>query len=250
MKKIAVIIMGLTLMLATVALSDTSYAERQTSTNFNFSMSGCVNYGICGAEFIVGDIVEFKGTLTTHDGEPISGAEITVYKFLSKPELVPIVSGVTGIDGNIDLTWTAKLTPVEKTAYDVINKFQTETVTIFAQFDGDEQYTASTSKKKTATIMVNELKTIINSDKNLYRQGDSSLIYMAFLDNRDEFIDPDSLRVVLNNQEVQVEKKKVGSYVLTIPMLPKEHTQVFVIPVKEGYNIDNGFLTIIVDHLK
>ena len=98
--------------------------------------------------------------------------------------------------------------------------------------------------------MVNELKTIINSDKNLYRQGDSSLIYMAFLDNRDEFIDPDSLRVVLNNQEVQVEKKKVGSYVLTIPMLPKEHTQVFVIPVKEGYNIDNGFLTIIVDHLK
>jgi hypothetical protein len=55
---------------------------------------------------------------------------------------------------------------------------------------------------------------------------------------------------VLNDREVEVEQKQVGSYTLTLPSLPKEHTQLFVLPRKEGYNLNNGFLTIIVDGLK
>jgi hypothetical protein len=175
---------------------------------------------------------------------------VTIYKFVPKPELIPIASGVTGIDGDFELSWIAEFTPIERAPTDVTRKFQTETVTIFAQFDGNDQYASSRSGKNTATIKVNEIKTFVNSDKNLYRQGDEALIFLAFIDSHDEFVDPDSLRVVLNDREVEVEQKQVGSYTLTLPSLPKEHTQLFVLPRKEGYNLNNGFLTIIVDGLK
>lgn len=265
--KIAVVLMGLMLVLSTVALSNTSFATKQTSaiepnqgldlsrgrltpTSVTFEMSGCTNTLTCNAEWFVGETVEFMGTLTNADGEPIEGAPITVYKLIPKPELVPLASGVTGIDGEFTLTWTAEFTPVEKASTDVTRKFLTETVSVFAQFDGDDTYAHSRSGKSTAVIKVNELKTFVNSDKNLYRQGDSALVFLAFIDSHDNFVDPDSLRVVLNEKEVQAEKKKTGSYTWSIPALPKEHTQLLVIPKKEGYNINNGFLTIIVDGLK
>lgn len=265
--KIAVVLMGLMLVLSTVALSNTSYAAKQTSaiepnqsldltrgkltsTSVAFDMSGCTNTMTCNAELFVGDTVEFMGTLTNSTRGPVAGAKITVYKLLPKPELVPLAFGVTGIDGKFTLTWTAGFTSVEKASTDVTRKFLTETVTIFAQFDGDKKYAPSRSGKNTAIIKAPELMTFVNSDKNLYRQGDSALVFLAFVDNHDNFVDPDSLRVVLNDKEVQVEKKKTGSYTLTIPALPKEHTQLLVIPKKEGHNINNGFLTIIVDGLK
>lgn len=265
--KVAVVLMGLMLVLSTVALSNTSFATKQTSaiepnqgldlsrgkltpTSIALEMSGCTNTMTCNAEWFVGDSVEFMGTLTNADGEPIEGAPITVYKLIPKPELVPLASGVTGIDGEFTLTWTAEFTPVEKASTDVTRKFLSETVSVFAQFAGDDTYAPSRSGKSTAVIKVNELKTFVNSDKNLYRQGDSVLVFLAFIDSHDNFVDPDSLRVVLNEKEVQAEKKKTGSYTLSIPALPKEHTQLLVIPKKEGYNINNGFLTIIVDGLK
>ncbi|MEM2759442.1 MAG: hypothetical protein QXU32_07030 [Nitrososphaerales archaeon] len=247
--KIAVVLMGL-LVLSAVALSNTSYAQRTKPTAIEFEMSGCTNSMTCGAELFVGDTVEFKGRLTTSDGDPIVGVPITVYKFVPTPELVTIASGVTGIDGEFDLTWVAEFTPTERAPNDVTRKFLTETVTIFAQFEGNEQYSSSRSGKNTATIRVNELITFVNSDKNLYRQGDSAIVFLGFIDSHDQFVDPDSIRVVLNDREVQVEKKKEGSYTLTIPALPKEHTQLMVLPKKEGYNVRNGFLTLIVDGLK
>jgi hypothetical protein len=248
--KIAVVLMGLVLVLSTVAMANTSFAQRKMPTILEFEMTGCKNSLTCGAELLVGDEVQFTGVLTNANGDPLSEMPVTIYKFVPKPELIPIASGVTGIDGDFELSWIAEFTPIERAPTDVTRKFQTETVTIFAQFDGNEQYASSRSGKNTATIKVNEIKTFVNSDKNLYRQGDQALIFLAFIDSHDEFVDPDSLRVVLNDREVEVEQKQVGSYTLTLPSLPKEHTQLFVLPRKEGYNLNNGFLTIIVDGLK
>ncbi len=254
--KIAVILIGLMLVLSTAVLPDASYAQQkrkvsgQLETDLEFQMSGCTNSMTCNADFFVGDLVEFKGMLTSIIGDPITGAEITVYQFTPKPEMIPIASGVTGLDGDIELSWTTQFTPRERAPNDVTRKYQTEIVTIFAVFEGDDQYAPSRSSKNTASIKANELHTFINSDKNLYRQGDSALIFLAFVDSHDEFVDPDSLRVILNDNEVEVEKKKTGSYTFTISALPKEHTQLIVIPNKEGYNLNNGFLTIIVDGLK
>jgi hypothetical protein len=225
-------------------------ASRKIATVVEFEMTGCTNSMTCNAELFVGDMVEFTGALMTEDGEPIPNAEVTVYKFIPKPELVPIAEGVTGIDGEFTLSWTAEFTSMEKAPNDVTKKIPTETVTIFAQFEGDDRYGASRSSKNTATLSVNALNIFVNSEKNLYKQGESALVFIAIVDSHDEFVDPDGLRVVLNDREVEVEQKKVGSYTLTIPTLPKEHTQLIVIPRKEGFNIETGFLTIIVDGLK
>lgn len=248
--RLAVVPMGLMLVMSIVAISDTSFAARQESTNLEFEMSGCKNTMTCGAEFFVGDVVEFRGLVTTRSGNPISGAEITVYKFVPTPELIPIASGVTGIDGDLELTWTVAFTPTNRAPNDVTSQIRSETVKIYAQFEGDDQYSASRSSMNVGTINITELTTVINSDQNLYRQGGSALVFIAFVDSNDEFVDPDSLRVVLNDREIEVEKKKVGSYTVTLPALPKEHTQLLVVPTKEGYNVSPGFLTIIVDGLK
>ncbi len=252
------VLMGLMLVLGTATLLNIPYAASQSfnltegrmATSLELEMSGCTNSVTCNAELFAGDMVEFTGILTDGDGNPIQGAEVTIYKLIPKPALVAIASGVTGIDGDVTLTWVAEFTPMERAPDDVTRKFLSETVTIFAQYDGDEDYAPSKSSKSTAVITVNTLTTYVNSDKNLYMQGDSALIFIAFIDSNDEFVDPDSLRVVLNDKEVKVEQKKTGSYTLSIPPLPKEHTQLFVIPKKEGSNVTNGFLTIIVDGLK
>ena len=243
--------MGVMLVMSTaLAVSNTSFAAKQRASVVSMEMNACTNSMTCNAVFLVGDEVTFDGVLTTAEGEPISGAEINIIKAIPKPEMIVIASGVTGIDGDFALSWTAEFTEKEKAPQDVTGKILDENVAIFAQFEGDDQYMASRTPKNTAVIKADAIDTFVNSDKNLYSQGQSAIVFMAFVDSKDEFIDPDSIRVVLNDQEVEIEKKKTGSYTLTIESLPKEHTQLFVIPKKEGYNLENGYLTIIVDGLK
>jgi len=212
-------------------------------------MSGCTNTVTCNANWLVGDQVTLSGTLTDSDGNPVKNAQINIIKLIPKPELVVIASGVTGIQGDFSLTWTADITSVEKAMQDVTRKKLTENVAIYADFAGNDQYAPSRSPKSTAIIQADELRAYVNSDKNLYKQGDSALVFIAFLDSSDKFVDPDSIRVVVNDQVVQVDKKKTGSYTLTLPNLPREHTQLSVQPKKEGYNLKTGFLTIIVEGL-
>ena len=241
MNKIAVVLMGVMLVMSTVlAVSNTSFAAKQKATVLSMEMSGCTNSMTCGASFLIGDEVSFNGVLTTAEGEPIRGAEINVIKYIPKPELVVIASGVTGIDGDFQLSWAAEFTQMEKAPQDVTGKLLDENVAIYADFAGNDQYMASRSAKNSAVITANGIDTFVNSDKNLYSQGQSAIVFMAFVDSNDQFVDPDTLRVVLNDQEVEVEKKKEGSYTLTIDGLPKEHTQLFVIPKKAGYNLENG----------
>ena len=243
--------MGVMLVMSTaLAVSSTSFAAKQKASVLSMEMSGCTNSMTCNAELLVGDEITFDGVLTTADGEPIRGAEINIIKYIPKPELVVIASGVTGIEGDFSLSWTTEFTGMEKAPQDVTGKMLQENVAIYADFAGDDQYMASRSSKNTAVIHANAIDTFVNSDKNLYTQGQSAIVFMAFVDRNDEFIDPDSIRVVLNDQEVEIEKKKTGSYTLTIESLPKEHTQLFVIPKKDGYNLENGYLTLIVDGLK
>lgn len=235
---------------AALAMPGVSLAAKQTATEMSMEMSGCTNSTTCNAKFLVGEEVTFEGALTTADGDPVRDAEVNIIKLIPKPEQVVIATGVTGIDGDFSLTWTAELTGTERAFQDVTRKMLSESVQIYADFAGNDDFAPSRSGMNTAAINANAVNNFINSDKNLYIQGDSALIFIAFVDSNDEFVDPDMLRVVLNDQEVDVEKKKTGSYTLTIPSLPKEHTQIFVIPQKLGYNTDSGFLTLIVDGLK
>ncbi len=247
---VAVLMSAIVVASAVLVLPSISFAAARQATVLEMSMSGCTNTMTCNAKLLVGDEVTFEGALTTADGEPVRDAEVNIIKFIPKPAQVVVASGVTGIDGDFKLSWSAAFTETEKPFQDVTRKTLDENAVIYADFPGNDQYSPSRSAKNVAVIHANEVKTFVNSDKNLYRQGEPAIIFMAFVDSNDNFVDLDSLRVVLNDQDVKAEKKKAGSYTLTIPTLPKEHTQLFVIPKKAGYNTENGFLTLIVDGLK
>jgi hypothetical protein len=249
-KLVAVLITAIMVASAVLVLPSASFGAGKTATVLEMSMSGCTNTMTCNAKFLVGDEVTFEGVLTTADGEPVRDAEINIIKFIPKPAQVVVASGVTGIDGDFSLTWNAAFTEVEKAPQDVTRKILDENTVIYADFGGNDKYAPSRSAKNTAVISANAVNTFVNSDKNTYKQGEPAIVFMAFVDSNDNFVDLDSLRVVLNDQDVKTEKKKEGSYTLTIPTLPKEHTQIFVIPKKAGYNAENGFLTLIVDGLK
>jgi hypothetical protein len=244
-EKVVAVLSGIALLLSTAATLNT-FAARPSPVSLSFDMNGCKNTLTCGAEFLVGDTVTFSGMLTTEDGTPIPGAQIDIVKLLPKPELVVIASGVTGIDGAYDLSWTAEFTPRDmvSTNTDTLKKYLDENVVLFAQYDGDDVYAQTRTGKLTATIMANEIFTSINSEKRVYGPGQSALIFIGFIDMNDRFIDPDSIRVLYDDQELKVEQKKTGSYTVTTPSLTVDHHQVIVMPKKEGYNLENGFLTV------
>src|SRR5574341_1432011 len=106
--------MGVMLVMSTaLAVSSTSFAAKQKASVLSMEMSGCTNSMTCNAELLVGDEITFDGVLTTADGEPIRGAEINIVKLIPKPEIVVIASGVTGIEGDFALSWTAEFTEIE-----------------------------------------------------------------------------------------------------------------------------------------
>ncbi|MFQ5970550.1 MAG: hypothetical protein ACE5J2_08680 [Nitrososphaerales archaeon] len=241
--KVFAVLSGILLLLSTTATLNT-FAARQQPVSLSFEMNGCKNDMTCGAEFLIGDMVTFSGTLTTENETPIPGATVNIMNLLPTPELVVIATGVTGIDGDFELSWTAQFTPREKASTDVLKKYLDETLELFAQFEGDATYAETRTGKLIATIKANQVFTSVNSEKKVYGPGDSALMFIGFIDSNDEFVDPDSMRVLYDDQELQVEKKKTGSYTVMTPTLTVDHHQVIVIPKKEGYNLENGFLTV------
>ncbi len=250
--KVVAVLSGVVLLLSTSATLNTfaqvnlnkEFTKTGAPVSLTFGMNGCKNTLTCAAEILVGDTVMFSGSLTTLDGTPVPGATINIVKLIPKPELIVIASGVTGIDGSYNISWTAEFTPKEKVTTDVTKKFLHENIVVFATFDGGDKYAPGKSGKMTATVDANQLITSINAEKRVYGSGESALIFIGFTDSRDQFIDPDSIRVLYDDHELQVEKKKTGSYIVTTPSLTVEHHQVMVIPQKEGYNIKNGFVTV------
>ncbi len=241
--KVTAVLSGVMLLLSVGAASNI-FAAKPQPVVLTFAMEGCKNDLSCGAEFLLGDTVTFTGTLTDADDRPIGGAKVDIIKFLPKPAQVVVVSGVTGIDGEYTLTWQAEFTPIEKSHQDVTTKILDENVVFYAQFDGDGIYAGARTAKASATIKANTIATSVNSEKRVYSAGESALIFIAFIDSKDQFIDPDSIRVLIDDQEVKAEKKKTGSYTVMTPPLTVEHHQVIVIPAKDGYNLETGFLTV------
>jgi hypothetical protein len=247
--KVVAVITGIALLLSTTSLSETFAQVKLTPAAkmpvaLSLEMEGCNNDLTCGAEFLVGDTINFSGVLTADDGTPIPNAEIRIVQFLPKPELVTIASGVTGIDGEYNLSWMAQLPPKEEATTDVTEKILKDNVVFFAQFDGDDTYSSARTAKLTAIVQANQIFTSVNAEKRVYGPGESALLFIGFIDTNDEFVDPDSIRVLYDDQELKVEQKKTGSYTVVTPTLTVDHHQLLVIPKKEGYNAENGFLTV------
>lgn len=195
-----------------------------------------------------GDQVTLTGMLTTADGEPINQVPVNIYLLTSEPQLILAATGVTGIEGTFEVVWDVQLIPFERAHMDVTKSFDTQVVSLFAQFDGDENFASSKTGKTTVTIEVNSLKTFVSTDKKIYRNGETAVVFLAFVDSDDEFVDPDSMNANFNLQPVadQLEKKKVGSYTYITPPLHEIYNQFSLVPTKEGFNIQTEVITITV----
>jgi len=195
-----------------------------------------------------GDKTALTGMVTTADGEPIPDLPVNIYVLTSDPKLIVVASGVTGLEGTFEIIWDVKLIPQEKAFTDVTQKIHTQVMSMFAQFEGDDQYMTSKSKKSTVTIEVNSITTFVNTDKKEYREGETAVVFIGFVDADDMFVDPDSINANFNLDSIadQLEKKKEGSYTFVTPPLQKGHNQITLVPTKEGYNIEAEAVTITV----
>ena len=66
-----------------------------------------------------------------------------------------------------------------------------ETFTIYAQFEGDERYAPSRSGKQVFTVMVKDMLTYAETDKNSYKEDMAAFIVINFvegLNNRIGFV--------------------------------------------------------------
>ena len=195
-----------------------------------------------------GDQVTLTGMLTTADGEPINQEPVNIYILTSDPQLIVVATGVTGLEGTFEVVWDVQLTPIYKALVDVTKSFDTQVASLFAQFEGNEFYAASKTGKTTVTIEVNSIKTFVTTDKKVYKEGETAVVFIGFVDSDDVFVDPDSMNANFNSDPIAdiLERKKVGSFTYITPPLQKGHNQVSVVPDKEGYNTQTEVVTITV----
>lgn len=209
----------------------------------------CINTMTCNAEIFTGETVTFTGMLTEEGGMPLKDKEIQIVALLPDPKIVTLTTTTTNIDGMFTAEWTAALLK-PKTDFSPSGELRSESLEIFAVFPGDEELAPSRSGKQPVTLSVNSIHTFVNSDKNLYNEGDTVTIFIAFIDSNDNFVDPDNIRATWNNQSIELEKKQVGSYTFMIENLEKKHQQIIVVPSTEGFNTRTAYLTIIVAGLR
>ncbi|MGH9922897.1 MAG: hypothetical protein ACRD38_09110 [Nitrososphaerales archaeon] len=195
-----------------------------------------------------GDQITLTGMLTTADGEPISQSPVNIYILTSEPQFIVVATGVTGIEGTYEVVWDVELVPIYKAIMDVTKSFDTQVVSLLAQFEGDEFYAASKTGKTTVTIEVNSIKTFVTTDKKVYKEGETAIVFIGFVDSDDVFLTPDSINANFNQDPIadKLELKKVGSFTFITPALQKGHNQVSVVPDKEGYNTQTEVVTITV----
>ena len=195
-----------------------------------------------------GETVPLTGMVMTTTGEKISNAPVNIVLLTSDPRLIVVATGVTGLEGTYEIEWNVKFIPQERAFTDVTRQIDTQVASLFAQFEGNDNASASKTDKTTITIDVNSIKTFVNTDKRQYREGEAATVFIGFVDEDDEFVDPDSMNVNFNLNSIisELEKKKVGSYIYLTPALQSGHNQITVVPNKAGFNIQAQAITITV----
>lgn len=237
----AAIPLGLMLLLSTGLVSyDSAFAQRKTPV--------IVTIDDVPSKVRPGDKATLTGAVMTANEEPLPDVPVNIYILTSDPKLIVVASGVTGLEGTFEIVWDVKLVPQERAFTDVTKKIHTQVVSLFAQFEGDNTYASSKTGKTTVTIEVNSIKTFVNSDKKVYKEGETAIVFVAFVDSDDNFVDPDGINAHFNLIPIadKLEKKKLGSYSFVTPPLERGHNQVTIVPAKEGYNIEAEAVTITV----
>jgi hypothetical protein len=210
----------------------------------------CVNTVQCNARLFDGEEITFSGILVDEDSAGIPHASVNIYHLLST-ETKPLVSAMTGADGTFEVKWTAQFFD-KKSVGETFKQQISERFDVYAQFDGSDKYAPSRSGKLVFTVMMKDMFTFVETDKNAYKEGSSAFIFVNFIETEVredgfslvDFVDPDTIRATYDNKPVTLIKKKAGSYVFTTPPLELGHHQLVVSAEKAGHNSRVGFVTV------
>jgi hypothetical protein len=210
----------------------------------------CINALQCNATFLAGDTVTFTGLLLDADENFIRDAKINIYR-AEGIEIQLLTSAVTERDGTFKATWDAQFIG-KKFAGETFKKQIDEVSTVFARFDGDDQYATSQSRKMIITVKVMDVTTHVATDKKVYQEGERALIFINFIETGTsgekirygDFVSPDTIRATFDKETVELSEKKEGSYTFFTPPLTIGHHQLVINPAKEGYNTSAGFITV------
>ena len=214
-------------------------------------LAECENLFQCNAEFLAGYTVTFTGILTDNAGKFIPDATVNIYVFTAT-NIQLLTSAVTDVDGTFRTSWEAQFTET-KSVGETFKQQINQVLTLFAKFEGDETYSASQSGKMVITVKIKDMITVVATDKKLYREGETALIFVNFIEadfegrsvEYGDFVDPDNMRVTYDSiQSIELSKKKTGSYTFVTPPLTVGHHQLLINPAKDGYNNRVGFITV------
>jgi hypothetical protein len=210
----------------------------------------CTNAFQCNATFLVGDTVTFTGLFTGDEGRFIQDANINIYRITATGKQL-IASAVTERDGTFKTTWQAQFIE-RKEAGETFKQQMREVSTIQAEFEGDSIYASTKSGKIVITVRIMDVITYVATDKKLYREGETALIFVNFIAGEIEgknirygdFITPDTIKATYDLEPVQLSEKQIGSYTFVTPPLTIGHHQLLINPAKDGYNSSVGFITV------
>jgi hypothetical protein len=118
----------------------------------------------------------------------------------------------------------------------------------FTPLHGSERLPYTNVVKNTDAIDVGSIKAIINTDKQVYREGERAILFIGFVDTQDKFVNPDSMDISFNilHFDQTLEKKKLGSYTYMTPPLENSDGKIILVMKKEGHDIQTETVNITV----
>ncbi len=184
-------------------------------------------------EVATGDEIVFSGTLTDINGNYIVGKTIRIQQERTTSTNI-LASVTTDENGTFTTTWTA----------DLDNPTKDRFLTIFASFEGDDQYRSSISVRAVTKVAIQTMKVSIKLDKQMYYNGDIATFTIKFANPIGEPLDPEMIRTFYDDKVVSLERENEGIYKFkTAWLIPPKHT-LQLIAEKYGYEVYTNAITL------
>jgi hypothetical protein len=197
-----------------------------------------------------GEIQMFSGRLirsSTMQG--ISDATINIVHQISFDNRQILVSGQTDANGFYSIPWAVN---VERVVAQTGGSFGTENtqgrdnrfqLKVLSQFDGDSDFTRSTSNTQSIEVRLNQLRIQIEK-KVIYLANEGATVKIMINDISNNLVDPDKITSRFDNNAVMLVKQNTGTYVFSVAQLSAGNHQLQVHVEKRGHVSDDVFITL------
>lgn len=200
----------------------------------------------------VGDVQMVYGRLAKIDSKAFSGLPnkevkfVDIYNDAESPIL--LATAITDEEGYFVFEWHVQAKPFQKIGpYNLqegIGAADTIRLQVIAKFDGDDTYSATTSRGYAVDLKPLRLVTSVMTDKQLYNVGEIAAVTITLKDFKGNPIDPDTLEVRYDSLVMSPTREDVGRYFFTTPALTERLHMVSVIAFKEDFSVETRTATI------